>query len=182
MSRKLKVFIALGVLLGVMLVSGVTIIAVTSMGTQSDPLVTLSYLNSKFKPEIMAELKTEITKASEDTAKSINGKIDEFKADISGSGVGTGTAPTGTAETFKLVSLTNGQTLSCSVGSELLLRLGTATASGVAPALINETTGSVLAVGGVVTANHMYLVTIEGNGIKATADVKVLVCGEYTIK
>ena len=180
MSRKIKALIALGVLLGVILVSGITIIAVTSLGTQSDPLITLSYLNSKFKPEIMDELKTEIAKASEDTTKSINDKIDEFKTEIGNTG--TGTAQTGTTETFKLVSLTKGQALSCSVGSELLLRIGTATASGVAPALVNETTGSVLAVGGAVVANNMYLVTIEGNGLKATADVKVLVCGEYTIK
>ena len=181
MSRKLKVFVALGVLLGVMLVSGVTIIAVTNLGTQSDPLVTLSYLNSRFKPEIMEELKTEITKASEETTKNINGKIEEFKTDLGNAGTGTGTQ-TGTTETFKLVSLTKGQTLSCSVGTELLLRVGSATASGVAPALVDETAGSVLGVGGAVAANHMYMVTIEGNGLKATADVKVLVCGEYTIK
>ena len=180
MSKKIKVFIALGVLLGVMLVSGVTIIAVTSLGTQSDPLITLSYLNSKFKPAIMEELKTEIATASEETTKNLNAKIEEFKADPGGTG--TAAPQTGTTETFKLVSLTKGQTLSCSVGCELLLRIGTATASGVAPALVDETTGSVLGVGGAVVANHMYMVTIEGNGLKATADVKVLVCGEYTIK
>ena len=56
MSAKKKAIIAVSVLLAVLLVAGITAVAVTSYGTQDDPLVTLSYLNSTAKTEIMAEV------------------------------------------------------------------------------------------------------------------------------
>jgi hypothetical protein len=63
-----------------------------------------------------------------------------------------------------------------------MLRIGTANGFGSAPALVNYTDGATLAAGTALTTNHMYLVTIEGNGVRATADtVRVLVRGSYKI-
>jgi hypothetical protein len=85
---------------------------------------------------------------------------------------------------FTLVTLSRGQTVSCAVGTELLLRIGTAQAAGAsAPALVDSTDGTTLTAGQALTANHMYMVTIQGNGFKATADtVKVLIRGDYLIQ
>jgi hypothetical protein len=79
------------------------------------------------------------------------------------------------------VTLNKGQTLTCGIGAEILLRTGTATGAGSAPALVDSTTGSTLSSGGAVTANHMYMVSIQGNGLKATSSVKVMVRGSYVI-
>jgi hypothetical protein len=44
------------------------------------------------------------------------------------------------------------------------------------------TGGGTLNSGGSLTANHLYLVTIEGGGLKATAStVMVLIRGPYTV-
>ena len=81
------------------------------------------------------------------------------------------------------MALSSGQTLTGSVGCEVLLRVGTATCvASSAPGLIDETTGSTLAGGSALVQNHLYMMTIENRGVKATAaTTKLLVRGTYTI-
>ena len=173
MTKTKKFVIAVAVLLAVALVSGLTTLAVTKDGTQDDPLVTLSYLTQKVTPDILDKLGDRIdAKAAELT--------EEFEQRIAASGGGTASAPSG----FTVVTLTNGQTVTCGVGTEIMLRLGSAVSAGPDnPRLIDETTGgSVSTSGTALTANHMYMVTIQGNGVKATANnTKILIRGEYTI-
>ena len=157
MSAKKKAIIAVSVLLAVLLVAGITAVAVTSYGTQDDPLVTLSYLNSTAKTEIMAE---------------VDKAINEAKSELGGS------------SEFIVVTLSNGQTLKCSAGTEIMLRVGSAKSAGSnTPTLVDSTTGEAVASAGTdLVKNHMYLVTIKDNGITATAaTTKVLVCGSYTV-
>ncbi len=107
------------------------------------------------------------------------------------SGGGTTTEPvdtpatsTGAVDTFKVVTIQAGKTVTCQVGVEVLVRFGTATCvAQSSPGLINETTGTVLENGGVLSANNLYLVTIKDRQIKAPADstVTVLIRGEYSI-
>jgi hypothetical protein len=47
---------------------------------------------------------------------------------------------------------------------------------------VDTTAGGCLDSGGSLSANHLYLVTIDGGGLKATAStVKVLARGSYTV-
>ena len=64
-----------------------------------------------------------------------------------------------------------------------MLRIGTASCvSPSNPGLIDETSGGTLNNSGALVQNHLYMMTIEGRGVKATAaTVKVLVRGGYTI-
>jgi hypothetical protein len=181
MSRKKKLLITLGVIVAVAFISGVSILGATTFGTTNDPLVTLSYLTQKLKPQIMAEVSAEISAAQASLQPSLDAKVNEFKANIDAK-LGASPGTTTESDTFTLVTLSKNQTLSCAVGTELLLRIGTATATGSAPALVDSTTGSTLSSGGALAANHMYMVTIQDNGIKATTNtVKVLVRGTYTV-
>jgi hypothetical protein len=179
MDKKSKAIVAAAVIISLAAILCVTIFAASS-GTQADPLITLSYLNEKFRPQLLDEIKTEIGKAGTE----ITAKIDEKLASGGLSSLDNGSSPTvDDADAFAVVTLARGQTLKCAVGTELLLRIGTATASGAsAPALVDETSGASAAIGASLEANHMYLVTIEGNGASATAaTVKILVRGTYTI-
>ncbi|MDR1588700.1 MAG: hypothetical protein LBS51_00720 [Oscillospiraceae bacterium] len=175
MKRRKKPYIAAALLLAACVTASLTIMAATSSGTQSDPLVTLSYLNEKFTPQIKTELQSELETAKGDLAR-------RFDESVS-SGAQRPTSPeVSEADVFSVVTLSRGQSVKCSVGVELLLRIGTATAAGEAPGLVDSTQGATLASGGGLTANHLYMVTIEGNGIKATADtVKVMIRGSYTV-
>ena len=179
MTKKRKLVIAVGVLLAVALVAGLTGLATGVYGSQSDPLVTLSYLNQSVMPAVMTELDTMIDQKASEMTADFDAKLDAFKAQVSLPAPGTDDD----SQSFSVVSLTNGQTLVCSVGTEIMLRIGTAVSAGPdVPRLIDETTGSsVNSAGTALVKNHMYMVTINGNGIKATSNVKVLIRGSYTI-
>ncbi len=84
---------------------------------------------------------------------------------------------------FVLVTMSKGQTLKGQVGTEVMLRVGTAvcTASS-APGLIDTSSASTLDNGAALAKNHLYMMTIEERGVKATAGtVKLLVRGSYTV-
>jgi len=183
MQTRKKLVIAVSVLLTVLLIVGVSTLAATNYGTKTDPLVTLSYIDQTVTKSINSALDSAIETAKTSLTADFDAKIEAFTKALEGQTGGSGSG--GTADTFVLVTLTNGQTLTCPVGSELLLRIGTAVTYGPnSPRLVDETDGaSISAAGTALTTNHMYLVTIANNGVKATsATVKILVRGAYTIK
>lgn len=146
-------------LLSAVLMTGVSLAA--EAGSSSDPLVTLSYLNETFFQNIMVQ-------------------VDQRIAQQTGQAVSGGS---GSSASFAVVTLGNGQTLTGGIGCEVMLRVGSAVCvSPSDPGLIDETTAATLANGGALIQNHLYMMTIEGRGVRATADtVKVLARGSYTI-
>ena len=130
-------------------------------GSSGDPLVTLSYLNETFMDSIMS-------------------RVDEKIAQRNSQGqAGAGTA----ADTFTVVTLSNGQTLTGGIGCEVMLRVGTAVCvSPSSPGLIDESAAATLNNSGALATNHLYMMTIEGRGVRATSGtVKLLVRGSYSI-
>jgi len=171
-----KLAVSLAVLAAIILISGMSILAFASPGTQEDPFITLGYLNNIFRPQVMNDVRT----TEQQMIQRFENRINELERQLQAGG--TGQTAAGTADRFHVVTLSRGQTLSASVGTEIMLRIGTATAVGSAPALVNYTTGNALSADAALTTNHMHLVTIEGNGVRATADtVRILVRGMYTI-
>lgn len=79
--------------------------------------------------------------------------------------------------------MTSGQVMHLDVGCEVLLRVGSATVqSSDSPALIDLTGGGTVNSGTALSKNHLYMSTIEGRTLSATAGtVKVLVRGGYTV-
>lgn len=144
------------VLLLISAVTMVTFSAAAEAGSSGDPLVTLSYLNDTYLPKILSQ-------------------VDAKLGNQSGS--------SGTADTFAVATLTKGQVLQGDIGCEVLLRVGTAACSAASsPGLIDETAGGTIENGAALVKNHLYMMTIEGRGVKATAaTVKVMVRGSYTI-
>lgn len=138
------------------------------VGSEGDPLVTLSYLEEVFMKEVLGKVDEKINERNRDIAQEVSGQA------------GGGSA---TSETFTVVTMANGQTLTGDIGCEVLLRVGTAVCvSPSAPGLIDETTAGTLNNGGKLEKNHLYMMTIEGRGVRATAEsTKLLVRGGYTI-
>ena len=134
-------------------------------GSSKDPLVTLSYLEEVFLDQILDR---------------VDEKIEARNAQLSGQ---AGTSGGSTASTFTVVTLSNGQTLTGDIGCEVMLRVGTAVCvSPSTPGLIDETAAVTLNNSGALVTNHLYMMTIEGRGVKATSNtVKLLVRGGYTI-
>ena len=107
----------------------------------------------------------------------VDEKIAARNAQLTGQSSGTSSA------VFQVVTLSSGQTLTGDIGCEVMLRVGTATCVAPStPGLIDETTAGTLNHGGALVQNHLYMMTIEGRGVKATAaTTKLLVRGTYTI-
>lgn len=134
-------------------------------GSASDPLVTLSYLNETFLGQIMTQVDQKIAARNSQLLQQPGG-----------------TGSTSSAE-FTVVTLSSGQTLTGDIGCEVMLRIGSASCvSPSNPGLIDETTAAALNNGGALAVNHLYMMTIEGRGVKAgAATTKLLVRGSYTI-
>ena len=165
MKKILTSFLALALTLGAL---GMTMAVAADPGSSKDPLVTLSYLEDVFFDSIMEKVDERIEGRNEQIAKEISGTSGETAAN---------------AQTFTVVTLTEGQILTGDIGCEVMLRVGSAVcAAPSAPGLIDETAASTLNSGGALVQNHLYMMTIEGRGVKATAPTtKVLVRGGYTI-
>ena len=96
---------------------------------------------------------------------------------------GQGSVGTTASSSFVVVTLSNGQTLKGDIGCEVMLRVGTAVCvASSTPGLVDESAATTLNNGGALVQNHLYLMTIENRGVKATAaTTKLLVRGSYTI-
>lgn len=165
--RKNRWLLRATVLLLVAVLANATVSAAAEAGSSGDPLVTLSYLNDTYLATILAKVDSKI--AARNTT---------LTAQLSGSGTSSGSTAT-----FAVVTLTKGQTLTGGIGCEVMLRVGTATCvASSAPGLVDETGGTTINGGTGLTKNHLYMMTIEDRGLKATADtVKVMVRGSYTV-
>lgn len=159
MTKRQMISLIIG--LALILAAGITAYAVTaSYGSRDDPLITKSYLDEVVRPELEKAMEDELEKAL-DEVKSAGGE-------------------------FTLLTLKNGQTVKCAVGTELLPRFGSAKAyayDSADVALVDTTAASAVMNGTALSANHLYMVTILGNGFTAAADnTKILVSGTYTVE
>ena len=157
-------------------------VAAGQQGSKNDPLVTLSYLEDQAIPAILEQVDDKVadkqTQLEQKLAAVVDGYVTEVEKALSD---GSGSSSVGGV--FQIVSLKAGQTVVGTEACEFLLRAGTAVCvSDTAPGLIDTTSGSTLAGGQNLSANHLYLATIDGRGVKASTDVTIMVRGGYTIK
>jgi hypothetical protein len=146
-------------------------------GGQSDPLVTLSYIDKVFTNYILDLFQDELDKKTAELEAGLNTKISEIEKAYGASGAVV------ERSTYSVISLADGQTLVCQRGAEIMLRVGSAVvAADDSPGLVDTSTTENLDNGKALTKNHMYMVTINDHGVKARGSVKVLVRGDYVIK
>jgi len=155
--KKKRLTAILIIVLALAILSGAAVYAANAYGSKEDPLVAKSYLDSVLRPELENTLKSELNDAVSDLR--------------SGSG------------DFTVLTLKQGQTVTCEVGCQILPRGGTLKAAGSAsPALLDTTSGDTVKAGSTLTANHLYMVSIAGNGVTAGADNTILlISGGYAV-
>ena len=145
-----------------------TVSLAAEAGSDQDPLVTLSYLNETFLNNVLQRVDEKIALRNSQIAQQTGGQ-----------------APSGSASsaTITVVTLSSGQVLTGDIGCEVMLRVGSAACvAPSAPGLIDETTAAALSGGAALAQNHLYMMTVEGRGVRATAaTTKLLVRGSYTI-
>ena len=150
-------------------------------GTKEDPLITKSYLEQTATPAILEQVDKRVEVYEEQLVDKLDASIQAYSAKME-EAVAQHESKQSNA-TYAVVTLKKGQQLKLDVGCEVMLRIGTAQCvTPSAPGLINITTGQNLNNGEALQVNNLYMATITGRAVKATADTtKVLVRGGYTV-
>jgi len=206
MSQKKWSVSMLSVILGILIIAGALAIA-AEYGTQEDPLVSQGYITNVLVPDIYAKVDQTIKAKTDEYSAALSEQVNKFSAEIDlkiknfAEEAGRLTAddsfvdlvatkvaaklqgqPQG-SQTFTVLKVPGGKTLALDIGAEVVLRIGTATCvASAAPGLIDLSSGDDLTNGKELVKNHLYVATVEGRGIKASAEATVLVRGSYTIK
>ena len=148
--------------------------ALAAGGDQSDPLITLSYLNQTAISQIVKQVEERTADRQEELERAFTDQIDQYRQQAGQS--------TGGSASYTLVSMTNGQVMSLGVGCELLLRVGSVTVkANTSPALIDLSSGGTVNSGTSLTKNHLYMATIADRTLTASGDVKLLVRGSWSV-
>ena len=143
-KTRLAVALTVGLVLSLM-----TLGAVASQGSESNPLVTLSYLNEVFLPKVMAQVEEKV--AARETQALSGGK----------------------GQTFEEVTLAAGETVTLNQGGQVVVRGGTVTTS---HAFTDLTAGGISSS---MEANHLYMASGQGMTVTATADATLMIQGGW---
>jgi hypothetical protein len=176
-----KLILGAEIFLATCVLAGGTVFAAT-VGTETDPLVSKSYVDSKIE-----QVLTLINSNGAGTSTSTSASVDEdaiAEAVIQRINDGELTVDTVTSGSYTPVSVAVGQTIYGKEGTELILRAGKGkvVCNGV-DGIADITTGSEMANGAPATKNHLMVVPRDdGRGIKITEAAWFLVKGDYEIK
>ena len=200
--KKWSIWVTCG-LVAVLMVAGLVAIA-AEYGSQSDPLVTLSYIEKVLLPNAQKDVDKSVSNAMEDfedtlsdSKKSIqsyidkklrsfaSGDVDDELIDVIAASVVEqmdGSVTAGEVS-WSVVQVPAGSTVVCEVGVQAVLRVGQAVcvAAG-SPGLIDLSNGETLENGGALAANHLYTASIQGRGIYTAQGCTLLIAGSYNIQ
>ena len=178
-NRRLTIRVGAVVLTALCLTAGVAL--ANGVGTEGDPLITLSYLNTTAAPAILEQVDGKVDAYSQQLADKLNQAIQGYSEQMD-KAIAQPEEQQYNAS-YAVVTLKKDQVLNMDIGCEVMLRIGTAVCvTPSSPGLINTTEGTTLNNGKDLVTNHLYMATITDRGIKATATTtKVLVRGGYTI-
>ena len=158
LMRPVAMLCALGITIG-----GVTALA-AAQGSQDDPLITLSYLESVLRPD----LEKKVDAAVKDNEKALTDKLDASIADYTKKVDEALSAAPGAA--FVAKSLSRNESFTPGAGRELLVVSGSLTAVG---SLTDTTAGTVVSAGTALEVGHLYVTGSATAGCKATASASV---------
>ncbi len=155
-----------------------TVAALAEGGGQTDPLITLSYLNQTAIPQIVKQVEDQTIQRQRELEQLFAEQVERC---LQQAGQGTGGASGGAS--FSLVTVPSGQTLALGVGCEVLPRVGSVQVqASTAPALVDLSTGGTVDSGATLTRNHLYMATIADRTLTASGgEAKLLIRGSWSI-
>lgn len=179
MKKKNHVRTFLCVILAVTVLTAFAAMAAGGAGSQADPLVTLSYLTETFTGQMLDKVEALLAERNAALNKELMDKIAETEQALQGQ---EPSEAVGSGDSYAVVNLAAGQTLSGEAGCEVLLRSGSAVCDGTgSTGLADTTSGGSLDSGAELSANHLYLMP-ESRSISTGGGAVLLVRGTYTIE
>lgn len=159
-NRQIKIIIVVAIV--VVVLTGVGIFAASNLGSSSDPLVAMSYINDTLTPALQEKF---------------DKQLDAAKAELQQSFVDAVTDKTGG---FKTVEMQSGDKMTCAAGSEIMLVTGSVQVVN-ADTVSDVTSGTYMVPDADLETNHMYMVTSSGISITAAGTATVMVRGTATV-
>jgi hypothetical protein len=143
-------------------------------GSESDPVVTKSYLDSRLNG---------ISGITDEQKKEITDSIIKELTPVIQTATGSSNSSSESRSQYQPVFVEKGKIIYGSEGTELILRSGKGQIyiKGV-DGIVNATTGQNMKSGNAVMNNVMIVPRDDGRGIKVTEDAWFLVRGDYEIK
>ena len=200
--KKWSIWLTCG-LVAVMMMAGLGAIA-AEYGSQSDPLVTLSYIEQVLLPNAQKDVDKSVSSAMDDFEDALSdsdktirsyidkklrsfasGDVDEELVDAIAASVleHSGGSITAGEVSWSVIQVPAGSTVVCEVGVQAILRVGQASCvSAGTPGLIDLSNGETLENGGSLASNHLYTASIQGRGIYTAQGCTLLIAGSYTIQ
>ena len=177
MKIKARVITMLAIIIGALFAFGIAAAAAGGYGSSSDPLITLSYITDTFMPEMDKTISSTVEDKTSELSAKLDATIEELESKYNEA------SKASAASTYTVISMSSGQKLIGVKGCEVMLRIGKAYCTAPAsPGLIDTSTAGILENGGYLVKNHMYMITIDGRGIKADGDIMIIVRGDYTVE
>lgn len=179
------------IMIFLVLASITAVLALSSPGSQSDPLIPLSYLNDKYIPSILEESEARVQAGLnpiyEKSLQEFEGKQEDWL--VRGENKALYEAvikklqTTGTTK-FTDMTVRKGDVLTGKPGTGMIIQSGTAAIVGPANGvLINVTVGAERKPGNATMSGVYYMVALDdGTGLKVTSDSAVIaVSGNYSL-
>lgn len=135
--------------------AGLGAYAATNFGSESDPLITLSYLEQVLEPELKQAYDAQTKEAIAQLEQRLKEKDDSLFCPV--------TVPAGTV-------------MHCEAGCEILVRTGDGVLAGN---VLDLTTGEAAGTG--LMAHHLYLAVEENATLTAAAETTLMVRGGYVL-
>ena len=195
--KKWSIWLTCG-LVAVMMMAGLGAIA-AEYGSQSDPLVTLSYIEQVLLPNAQKDVDKSVSSAMDDFEDALSdsdktirsyidkklrsfasGDVDEELVDAIAASVleQSGGSITAGEVSWSVIQVPAGSTV-----VQASLRVGQASCvSAGTPGLIDLSNGETLENGGSLASNHLYTASIQGRGIYTAQGCTLLIAGSYTIQ
>ncbi|MBR6574668.1 MAG: hypothetical protein IKK61_06725 [Clostridia bacterium] len=185
-------------LVAVLMVAGLGVIA-AEYGSQSDPLVTLSYIEQVLLPQAKKDVDQQVEDSMEDFEDLLNAKnkdiqkyidkklrsfasgdVDEaLVEEIAALILEEGEPSSVSNAPWAVITVPAGATVVCEPGVQAVLRSGQASSTAV---LVDLSNGEDLTAGKALALNHMYVTDASGEGFFTAQGCTVLISGGYTVQ
>lgn len=185
-------------LVAVLMVAGLGVIA-AEYGSQSDPLVTLSYIEQVLLPQAKKDVDQQVEDSMEDFEDLLNAKnkdvqkyidkklrsfasgdVDEaLVEEIAALILEEGETSSVSNAPWAVITVPAGATVICEPGVQAVLRSGQASSTAL---LVDLSNGEDLTAGKALALNHMYVTDASGEGFFTAQGCTVLISGGYTVQ
>ena len=185
-------------LVAVLMVAGLGVIA-AEYGSQSDPLVTLSYIEQVLLPQAKKDVDQQVEDSMEDFEDLLNAKnkdiqkyidkklrsfasgdVDEALVEEIAALILEESEPSSVSNApWAVITVPAGATVVCEPGVQAVLRSGQASSTAL---LVDLSNGEDLTAGKALALNHMYVTDASGEGFFTAQGCTVLISGGYTVQ